>query len=111
MTLANYDAHPDVVPCGRCDGIGSVESARSRGVASPEQEAFRRHADALSVAGDRFRGAGRLVYEGGVFRVEYEVRLEDHLPAEVYEWVAEHPGWREAAIRRGRVEIQYAEPA
>lgn len=54
-------------------------------------ERFKFAADRLAIAGDRFRGKGRVVYEEPAgFRVEYEVDAGAHRKREIDEWIAMH---------------------
>lgn len=54
-------------------------------------ERFKVAADRLAIAGDRFRGEGRVVYEVPEgFRVEYEVDAGAHTRREINEWIAMH---------------------
>lgn len=75
-----------------------------------EADTFRVYADALSTAGDRFRGRGRVVYEDAMFRVEFEVNPDDHLHGEIQRWVDVTPGWTWQSLRSDRVVIQWREP-
>lgn len=87
------------------------EALRKRRARAEFAHRFLRHAAALAVAGDAFRGEGRVVYEGGRFRVEFEVSPDDrHGQPQVARWLEENgPRWAWQTIRDERLVIAYRE--